>query len=229
MMGEQAKEFGLDLKFIWDFDVEALVDEDRARCDQEVLPPRSISCVLKHIEAQKRLIASNNDICLVLEDDAILGHQFDVKIRDTLALAIELEGPWLIFLGGMDNTLDSRFFLDDRLKLIESPLTTAEAYLINRQGCLARMGWLSNNLICKPADHFLKYVDGELGIAHYRVSTPFVTQGSITGMFATSLDASRATKPAWYLASRYRWNRFRKQTVLSWMFRIHRRFFGRRT
>lgn len=208
---EQARRYGLNVEFIWDYDVESITDQDRARCDQEMLPEKSMSCVLKHIEAQRRLVASGHSIALILEDDAIFSESFDSKLQETLVLAQGLRGAWLIFLGGMDNKLDPRFFQDDRFKLIESPLTTAEAYLVNRKGCIARLDWLSNNLISKPADHFLTYLDGALKIPHYRVSTPFVTQGSITGLFPTSLDASRRGKPSWYLAARYRWNRIRKQ------------------
>ena len=224
MIRRQATQFGLSIEFIWDFDVETMTPDDRARCDQNVLPLKSMSCVLKHIEAQKRLLATEHDICLVLEDDAILGAEFDRKLQNTLALAGKLEGPWLIFLGGMDNALDARFFANQGPSLIESPLSTAEAYLINREGCFERLAWLSDNLISKPADHFLAYLDTMLSIPHYRVSLPFVTQGSITGLFPTSLDSSRSNKPAWYLALRYGWNRLRKQKLPIWFSRIRAQF-----
>lgn len=220
LIRKQADHHGLNVEFIWSFDAEDLTDEARSMCAEAVLPVRSMSCVLKHVEAQKRLVSSFHDIALILEDDALLSDDFALKLRTTIDLANKLSGPWLIFLGGMDNALDARFFEDAQFRLIESPLTTAEAYLVNRQGCLARMDWLSQNLISLPADHFLKHLDQSLNIPHFRVSDPFVTQGSITGLFATTLDASRAKKPSWYLSMRFRWNRFRKQTLPQFCFRF---------
>lgn len=229
LIRQQAAQHGLNVDFIWSFDAEHLTDQERSMCVEGALPVKSMSCVLKHVEAQRCLVSTSHDIALILEDDALLNDDFAVKLRSTIDLANNLSGPWLIFLGGMDNELDARFFESAEFRLIESPLTTAEAYLVNRQGCLARLDWLSKNLISLPADHFIKHLDQSLNIPHFRVSDPFVTQGSITGLFTTALDASRAKKPSWYLSTRFRWNRFRKQTLPKFCFGIvarARRFLG---
>ena len=212
---EQAEKHRLNIEFILKYDSDAIADTDLARCVSGALSRNAMSCVLKHVEAQKMLVSSGLDCCLVLEDDVLLGDAFVEKLVEVLELAETLSGPWLIFLGGMDNTLDGRFFGNKNFQLIKSPLTTAEAYLVNRESCLARINWLSKNLISGPADHFLKELDRQLSISQFRPSTPFVTQGSITGRFKTSLDQSRANKPAWYLNFRFHWNRFSKHYLPS--------------
>jgi glycosyl transferase, family 25 len=209
----QAAYHGLSPDFIWKHDVDELDESACSRVEPNAMPKPSMSCVLKHLEAQKKLLSTSRDVCLVLEDDALLFNDFASKLDETLEAAKKLQGPWLIFLGGTDNRLDKRFFGHNELKLIESPVTTIEAYLINREGCELRMRWLESHLVDKPADHFLKELDIRLGITQYRVSVPFVSQGSITGDFATSLDSSRKNKPGWYLRLRFRWNRYRKQIL----------------
>lgn len=212
---EQAKRHGLKIEFIFRYDPEAISKSDSLRCKTELLTLGAMSCVLKHIEAQKMLLARGEDYCLVLEDDAILDNLFFEKIAKVLELVERLEGPWLVFLGGMDNAFDKKFFNSKDLQLIKAPLTTAEAYLINRDSCTIRSEWLAKNLIYGPADHFLKDLDRQLGVLQLRAVPPFVTQGSITGRFSTSLDKSRANKPSWFLNIRYRWNRFRRHYVPS--------------
>ena len=216
----QLKRFDLDPIFIWKYDADSLTKADRARCSSGILPDKSISTVLKHIEAQYRMLESGSEWCLVLEDDALLPADFDEQLECVVELATKIESPCLIFLGGTDNHLDSRFFDADSMCLIESPLTTAEAYLLNRRGCHARLEWIKENKIDKPADHFLKQVDSLLGIKQFRVSRPFVSQGSITGHFKTSLDSSRAKHGPLYLRVRFEWNRFRKQTVPKYLARL---------
>lgn len=209
----QAARAGLKFEYIWKFDSDELTDGDFERCEASRLPAKSISTVLKHLEAQSRLLQSEADWCLILEDDALFAPNFRRRYREVLGLIAEKREPCLVFLGGTDNRLDARFHESKSLELIESPLTTAEAYLVNRPSCFLRSRFLASNLIDSPADHFLKSVDQKLGITHYRVSDPFVSQGSITGRFQTTLDASRSKHGKLYLRSRFEWNRFRKQTL----------------
>lgn len=212
-MTNQAKKFGLTLEYIWAFDAEALTDETLRRFTPGALPRASMSALLKHLEAQKRMVEQAYPVCLVLEDDAILFDGFSGKLEQTLRLARGLSPGWLIFLGGADNRIDARFLDSNEFRLIEQPISTAEAYLLDLDGCRRRLNYLEQNLIDKPADHFLKAIDGYLGISHYWVSEPIVTQGSITGRFKTALDGSRGKHSAVYLLVRYWYNRLRKQII----------------
>jgi GR25 family glycosyltransferase involved in LPS biosynthesis len=212
-MNAQATKYGLNLEYIWPFDADALTDVDMARVKEDALPRPSVSAVLKHLEAQTRQVDREQPVCLVLEDDAILFDGFVEKLERTLQLAKALDPGWLIFLGGADNHIDARFLESKALRLIEQPISTAEAYLLDLEGCRRRLGWFDENLIRLPADHLLKAMDEALGIRHYWASEPLATQGSITGRFRTALDSSRGKHSRIYLLMRYWYNRFRKQIV----------------
>lgn len=212
-MKAQAERFGIELEFIWDYDADVLTENDLAQLDASAkLPMKSASTVLKHLQAQKTMVERGQSLALVLEDDVILFSQFSKFIQEVLIMAQQLSPGWLIFLGGADNKIDRRFIETSEFQLIENPLSTAEAYLIDRAGAEKRLHWLENNRIHLPADHFLTWLDQQLELRQYWVSEPLATQGSITGQFATALDANRAKHSALYLRLRYEYNRFRRQT-----------------
>lgn len=221
-MQAQANLFGFDYEPLLSFDAVNLTSEDLNRVSAENLPLASVSTVLKHIEAYRKVVQGNHAHALILEDDVILFDNFIEKLNETLNFASDLSPGWLIFLGGADNKLDDRFFNTRGFQLIEKPISTAEAYLVDYEGCRRRIEWLSRNLISKPADHFLQMLDPVLGIKHYWVSNPIAAQGSITGMFKTSLDASRAKHGKCYLQMRYLYNRWRRQIVPRFFRKIFR-------
>lgn len=209
---------GIKFEYIWDYDADELSDNDCAQVDGD-MSRKSASNVLKHFEAQRRFLETDADVCLVLEDDVLLFDTFERDLDRVLELLQHLSPGWLIFLGGADNKIDGRF-LKQGDGLIEQYLSTAEAYLLDRSGCQQRFEWLKANNLDRQADHQIKLIDQSLGIKHYWFSQPLATQGSITGLFDTALDASRAKHGAAYLNARYHWNRFRRQTAPRFFARI---------
>lgn len=221
-MKEQAQRFGLSIEFLEAFDAVELTSVDYSRVVSGCMEPPGVSTVLKHVLANEHVVSRNQKVALVLEDDAILFDGFREKLDQVLRLTNDLEPGWLIFLGGADNKLDSRFFESRKLRLIEKPISTTEAYLMDYEGCARRLAWLRDHLIDKPADHFLQSVDPMLNVKHYWPSVALATQGSITGQFKTALDGSRAKHSRNYLLIRYHYNRLRKQVLP----RLFSRFFG---
>lgn len=209
---------GVKFEYIWDYDADELSDADCAGVDGD-MSRKSISNVLKHFEAQRRFLDTEADVCLVLEDDVLLFDTFEESFGTVLELLQNLSPGWLIFLGGADNKIDDRFLKQDD-ELIEQYLSTAEAYLLDRRGCERRLDWLGSHKIDRQADHQIKLIDRALGIRHYWFSRPLATQGSITGLFDTALDASRAKHGAIYLSARYQWNRFRRQVIPRFFARV---------
>lgn len=209
----QAERHNLKLQFIWDYDADTLSTEDIARVDAEKLPPKSISTVLKHIEAQRKLVASGDRFALVLEDDAVLFPEFSATINRILTSEHLPSEPFLLFAGGADNKVTEAFLKAKPTDLVKHPLSTAEAYIIERSAAERRLEWCSENRIDKPADHFLTWIDQRLGITQYWTGVPLATQGSITGQFKTSLDASRAKHSPLFLRLKYHYNRWRRQTL----------------
>lgn len=202
--------YGFAFEFIFEHDASDLSSTDWDRIETG-MTPACASTVFKHIECQRRLLATESPMALVLEDDVVFLERFIERITDVALLAKELSPGWLIFLGGADNKLDSRFLGFSDIRLVEHPISTAEAYLIDREGCQRRVIWFQENKITRPADHQLKYTDKALGIHQYWVSYPLATQGSITGKFLTSLDKSRAKHSRLFLTAKFSWNRFRRQ------------------
>lgn len=139
--------------------------------------------------------------------------EFASRLQAVFAMIESLEPGWLIFLGGADNKIDERFTGSSEFHLIEHPLLTAEAYLVDLDGCRRRLDWLSQHVIDRPADHLLTYLDQHLGIRQYWVSEQMATQGSITGLFETALDDNRRKRSRRYLSARYHLNRLRRQLI----------------
>lgn len=219
-MAALEERLGVKFEYIWNYDADDLSDDDCSRVSGN-MARQSISNVLKHFEAQRRFLKTDSEVCLVLEDDVLLFDKFEQNFEKVLGHTRHLTPGWLIFLGGADNKIDCRFLSQDE-GLIEQDLTTAEAYLLDRHGCQRRLEWLRLNKLDRQADHQIKLIDRSLGIKHYWYSHPMATQGSITGLFSTALDASRAKHGSIYLNIRYRWNRFRRQTVPRLFARIFR-------
>jgi GR25 family glycosyltransferase involved in LPS biosynthesis len=209
---QQAAKFGLELNYVLDYDVEDLTDEV-LNTVSPTLPQPSVSCLMKHVEAERRLLSSSADIAMIMEDDCILFSRFAAEFSDIIDDVSRLPPSWLVFLGGGDNKLSSVALASDKQKIIKGDLTTAELYLIDRASARERLRWIASNIITKPADHFLVDVDTQIGISHWRTSYPIATQGSITGQFVSQLDDSRRKHRLIYLRLRYWYNRFRRQSL----------------
>lgn len=209
---KQARTFGFNPEYIFEFDADQLSETDLLRVSKD-LSRKAASCVLKHFEAQRRLLASGSDLALVIEDDVLFFDSFVERVGRVLKRLSGLAPGWLVFLGGADNSFPKESLRLDSDDLIECPISTAEAYFIDRAGCQLRLDYLRNGRILKPADHQLKMLDELLGIRQFWLAKPLCTQGSITGKFQTSLDSSRSRHSRLYLKIRFEWRRFVKQTL----------------
>ena len=209
---QQASKFGLELNYVLDYDVDDLTDEV-LNTVSATLPQASVSCLMKHVEAERRLLSSSADIAMIMEDDCILFSRFATEFPGIIDEVSRLSPSWLVFLGGGDNKLSNAALASDKQKIIKGNLTTAELYLVDRASARERLRWIASNIITKPADHFLVDLDAELGISHWRTSHPIATQGSITGQFVSQLDDNRRKHRLIYLRVRYWYNRFRRQSL----------------
>jgi len=211
-MREQESRLALDFDFLWPFDADALTDADRAG----IRLPRdaSISSARKHLLAQYRLLESDSDYAIVLEDDAILDDDFKVRLSRLIPTLESLSGDWVINLAGADSKIDRRFLSAcDPNELIERQIATVEGYIINRAGAKKRLADFEHNGMSVAFDHWLQHVDYKLKIPHYWVAKPMLRQGSVSGEFSTVLDASRGDKPKWFLKVKFAWNVFRRQVL----------------
>ena len=207
---QQCASFGLQFQYIFPHDFDRL-DGYQGFSLSPNLSPKSISNALKHLEAQRAFLESEFDVALVLEDDVLLFDQFMEALSSAIEeiVSYELNSGWLVFFGGADNKINRSMLYKNSDNFLVQSLTTAEAYALDRVGCRRRLEALADQVIDRQADHLIKKVDSELGILHLRTITPYATQGSITGVFDTSLDENRAKHSKIYLRLRYLWKRFR--------------------
>lgn len=209
-------------EYVFDYDACVLTDSDWARIGGD-MSAACASTVLKHLECQRRMLSSGHRMALVLEDDVVFFDEFCSRLSELVLIARNLAPGWLIFLGGADSKLDKRFLRSSKMELIEKPISTAEAYLIDLVGCERRLEWFEINKITRPADHQLKYTDNEIGITQYWVNKSLCTQGSVSGVFKTSLDGSRAKRSLLFLKWRYSVRRFFRQQLKRWVFSLRSR------
>lgn len=187
--------------------------------------PAQQSLVLKHVAAWQDAAAKGLRRILVFEDDVVLARNFSERFVVAMTAAEKLSPGWLVYLGGADTKVPESYFLSAG-PLIALPLATAEGYVTDAAAIAKRLEHLGKHKIHLPADHLIRSMDRTLGIPHYWLRPPIVEQGSVTGMFASALDANRQKHSRVYNIVRNRWNKFQRHRLRKWF--AHARAFIRR-
>jgi len=206
----------ISFDFVFDFDIVDITDEDLAIFSHSNMEMPHKSLVLKNIAVWKRMVKDNVSRALVLEDDAILNHDFRANIHKIITAADALAPGYLIFLGGADTKLP-KDFLESPETLIPRRMTTADGFIIDNTLAKKRLQWLKNNSINLPADGLMCKIDEDIGALHYWPKQAIVQQASCTGQFKTTLDGSRSKHSLFYIGLRYRWHKFKNQSIKRWL------------
>ncbi len=221
----------IDFEFIFDYDIVDLTPElihqtfDLTSATARALTPAHQSLILKHIASWQRAVDQGHKRILVFEDDVVLHRDFNQELQKVLRAAGALTPAYLIFLGGADNKVPSKVFLETAA-IFKQPLSTAEAYITDFAASQKRLEWLTHHLVDLPADHLIKKIDDATGIAQYWSVKPLVEQGSLFGMFSSTLDAARQKTNTSFTRWRYRWKKFRKKTVHGFFVRLFAKIKG---
>jgi len=204
---QQFQNYNLDYQFIEEFDADMISKSDLKNIDSDKLSKtNSISAVLKHMKGQLLLLEEPDEVkyALIVEDDLILYPNFKKRLSTIIEATTKRRlQEFLIFIGGGDNKRDISSFLLDSNEILKGSITTAEAYIIDRFSAAKRTAWVKNNKINAPADHFLKSLDEMLGVNTFVIASPLATQGSITGLFDSTLDDYRQRKNKKFLLAKY--------------------------
>ena len=206
---KQMDSLNLRFDWVWVYDCDAISNQDLESVDTVKMPLPTISCALKHVQAERDLINSGKDYLMVLEDDVLLKEGF-LDVLGYVITELNSETPKLIFLGGDGDKVYTPYIFSKGTFLIDAPMSTTECYFTNRPAAKLRLDWLSKNIIEKGADHLFQDMDKQLGIATFRLNKAFATQGSVTGKFDTLLDDSRGKHSKVYLKSRFAFTKFRR-------------------
>ncbi len=217
---ELAKQ-SISFEFIFEHDIGSIdpLLEDKIFSSQPKIEPPQRSLVLKHISAWEKCVQNKYKTILVFEDDVILHRCFDQEIKLVMDEVAKKDKSYLIFLGGADTRVPKEYFLSKE-KIIVNPIATADGYITDYAACQKRLAWLEDNHITLPADHLLKAIDQQKGITQYWSHKPLVQQGSVFGMFTSTLDGKRKKQSNFYNLLRYRFKIFTRRTLPGVYYRL---------
>jgi glycosyl transferase family 25 len=215
-MASQLAKFQIPYELIEQHDPDAIDPATKSR----FMPPDyrfsigKFSCSLKHFEALRRIAARGHRRALVLEDDVVLDRNFSGELAKILEEAAAITGPHTIQIGSGGNMFIPRKRLQPGKHLYEADqVRTNEAYLVGAETARLRIDWLDRNQIYNCTDHLFNRIDREMKIRCYWSEPAIVVQGSMNGMFHSSLDAGRSTRPLWFLKLRFGWQRLRRKYI----------------
>lgn len=218
-IGRELGRHGISFELVLQHDADELEPQALARafapCD---LRPAQQSLVLKHIAAWRDAAAKRLRRILVFEDDALLARDFVPRFDAAMRAAEALPPGWLVYLGGADTKVPDSY-LTSTAELVPVPIATTEGYATDLAALERRLAWLAEHRVGLPADHLIRAMDRELAIPHYWLRPPIVEQGSVTGLFASVLDANRQKHSRAYNVLRNRWNRFQRHRLRGWLVR----------
>jgi glycosyl transferase family 25 len=217
----------ISFKFIFEYDLGSIdaTLEDRTFGTQPMIEPPQRSLVLKHISAWEKCVENKYKNILVFEDDVFLNQSFCQEIKLIMDDISKKDKSYLIFLGGADTRVPKEYFLSKE-KIIVNPIATADGYITDYVACQKRLAWLENNCVTLPADHLLKVIDQQEDITQYWSYKPLVQQGSVYGIFTSTLDGKRKNKSNLYNLLRYHFKILTRRTLPSIYYRILNRLHG---
>ncbi len=201
-------------EFIFEYDLGSIdthLEKKMFGLQPNIEPPQR-SLVLKHIRTWQKCVENQYKNILVFEDDVILHQFFNQEIDLVMKDIAKKESSYLIFLGGADTRVPKEFFLNKE-KIFKNPIATADGYITDYAACQKRLAWLQSNQVILPADHLLKNIDQQEKIFQYWSYKPLVQQGSVFGMFTSTLDGKRKNKSNLYNLIRYRLKIFTRRTI----------------
>jgi glycosyl transferase, family 25 len=204
----------LKFEFIFDYDIYAIDKEleEKYFSQNTNLSPAAKSITLKHICAWQKALKSGHQQILVFEDDVVLSNDFNVKLQNILEKLANLKPGYLIFLGGADTKVPKEFF-KTQADFYELSMPTAEAYITDLTAIKSRLTWLDNHKVSLPADHATVKIDKDCSITQYWPKKALVTQGSVFGLFPTTLDKNRSKKSALVNRLLFEWKKFKRRTL----------------
>jgi glycosyl transferase family 25 len=201
---------GIDFEFVFDYDANAIPPElnDRMFAPSDMKAAHR-SLVLKHVRSWELALERGCRRVLVFEDDAQLAADFGARLAEALEEAARLPAGWLLYLGrGNNQHIGARA---GPALVPGGPLPATDALVFDAEAARRRLAYLASHRITRPADWLTREIDAAVGVAHWWLRTPIVTQGSMNGRFDSVLDAKRKWRGRWYAWLRFRWDAWWKR------------------
>lgn len=209
-------QFGIPFEIIELFDADQISEADLKRCvsPDSKLSPALVSSVFKHIEALRRMVANGVQRALIFEDDVVLHPQFNEHLNRFLDEADRFDHPHSIQIGCANNMFVPKRLLQPGQHLYPADqVRAADSFIINHEAARLRLAWLERNKFFQPADHLYNRTDREMGIRFYWSDPTIVEQGSMNGMFQSTLCDKRSRMQLWRMKWKFTLQRWRKKYI----------------
>jgi glycosyl transferase family 25 len=204
---------GIPFEWVLDYDPEEITPEIEKTyfAPSSNLSIRQKSCALKHIVAMQRIRDRRQDLALVFEDDAQLVADFTNKLDRVLDEAGQWPRPRILHLGTASNFYTPLADLrPGQLIYRGSRVRNMEAYVLGAIEAQARLDWIARNPMVDPVDIAFNTGDPAMGIPFLWPEPPLAEQGSLNGLFRSSLThktRSRLRLRLQFTVKRLRWRR----------------------
>jgi glycosyl transferase family 25 len=209
-------QFGIPFEIIETFDADHISEADLKRyvSPESKLSPALVSSVFKHIEALRRMVASDVQRALIFEDDVVLHPQFNEHLNRFLDEADRFDHAYSIQIGCANNMFVPKRLLQPSQHLYPADqVRAADSFIVNHEAARLRLEWLERNKFFEPADHLYNRTDREMGIRFYWSDPTIVEQGSMNGMFQSTLCDKRSRMQLWQMKWKFTLQRWRKKYI----------------
>lgn len=217
----------IEFRFVFEYDIPEI---DKSILEKYFIPDSHVtmgakSLVLKNIFIWQACVQHNLKRVLVIEDDAVLVKDFKAKLSTVLDELKNINPGYYIFLGGAQSKIPTDFHLGENA-IVPLKGDTTEGYIIDFEACCKLLKWLEINKISLPVDALLNTVSPQIGIQQYWTKTVLVEQGSLWGLFESSLDGKRRKRTKFENMLRYKFVVFKRRTIYRWFYRTRFRLLG---
>lgn len=209
---------GIAFEWVTDFDPEDITREvDKTWfADGADLTIRQKSCALKHVVAMQRISARGQDQALIFEDDAQLVADFAARLTRVLDEAARWPRPRILHLGAATNFYTPAAQLrPGQIIYPGNRVRNMEAYVLGAVEAQARLDWLARHPMREPIDIALNTGDPAMGIPFLWPEPPLAEQGSLNGVFQSSLDRKRHSRLQ--LRIQFAVQKFRRRKLKRWL------------
>jgi glycosyl transferase, family 25 len=209
---------GIPFEWVLDFDASELTPEiDRAYFAPGAdLTMQQKSCALKHIVAMQRIRDRQQDLALIFEDDAQLVPHFIDRLNRVLDQAERWSRPRILHLGAATNFYTPAAQL--RPGQLVSPgnrVRNMEAYVLGVTEAHARLDWIARHPMTEPIDIAFNSGDPAMGIPFLWPEPPLAEQGSLNGLFKSSLNSKAHGQLR--LRIQFAVQKFRRRKLKRWL------------
>ncbi len=209
---------GIAFEWVLDFDADEITAEvDRAYFAEGAdLTLRQKSCALKHVVAMQRIRERGQDLALVFEDDAQLVPDFCAQLKRVLEEAERWPRPRILHLGAATNFYTPAALLrPGQIVYPGNRVRNMEAYVLGATEAQARLDWIARHPMHEPIDIAFNTGDPAMGIPFLWPEPPLAEQGSLNGVFKSSLD--RKGHGQLRLRVQFAVQKFRRRYLKRWL------------